>query len=381
MPRRTEPAPVDPPGAGQLPPDPLPPLPEPHSGEPGPYSRSPLRDVCGSRINPDAIGWYRRRELMKSPECGVKTCAHPDLEQWLGNVGSFDPRMMIKQPPASEWPLSAVIAQIQVWGNKLPYPLPENLTCLVNYEDLAPNPHTPPTDERIINLRERFDPSHKLILGFFGEHRYKLGLWTMETFWHEPFLDNFDAVLMPDFSAFSDDPIPQSLLGERMLQIFAEEGYQAGRTVIPTIAWRSEDSLRRQVELVASLYPRVNTVMLDCYGGHVERVKWAWRWLFAIEKYCADLPIRWLIAGMSAGWAVVELREMFPRGNFHIITPAAMHRVAMSAVAKPEIAAARFYQKIRAIEEVRSGERTPTRMPRPDEWPTFSQAKLPSAQI
>jgi hypothetical protein len=367
-------------GKVKLPPDPLPPLPEPDTGAPGPYSQSSLRDVCGSRINPDAIGWYRRRELMTSKECGVKSCAHPDMETWLTQVRSFDSRMLVRQPPAAEWPLSKVIGQIPIWGEKLPFALPENQTLVVRYEDLVPNPITPPADARALNASERFqDGNHALILSFFGDRRYISGIWPQTDFWQQPFLDQFTAVIMPDFSHFCDDPIPQSLIGERMLQIFAEEGYYAGRTVIPSIAWRSEDSLRRQVELYKSLYPRVHTVLLDCYGSGVKTQLWMWRWLFAIEKYMTDTPIRWLIGGLSSARALMELRDILPNGNYHIITPLSMHRACMRVAQDKEVMATRFHAKSKAIEEYASGERNIDRLPRPDEWPSFSRVKLPPA--
>ena len=361
----------------ELPPNPLPALPDPsYDGGLSPYANSPLRDVCGTRINPDAIAWYKRREAMTSEQCGVKSAAHPHMEAWLANVRSFDARMTVRQPPLSEWPLSKIIAQIQIWGTKLPYPLPEGITCLVNYDDLAPNPSTPPRNDRAINIRERFDDSSELLLGFFGDHRYNMGLWPQESFWHEPFLDNFTGIVVPGFSAFSDDPVPQSLLGERMLQMFAEEGYYAGRNVIPQIAWRSEESLRRQVELLASLYPRVNTVLVDCYGMHVDSVKWAMRWMFAIRKYLKDLPFRFLIAGMTSYWMIEKLNEIFPDGNYCLIASAAMHRRAMAAAANPDIMASRFSQQVRRLQDYCGGRQTGNSIDWPDEWPTFSQARI-----
>lgn len=363
-----------------LPPNPLPALPDPsYDGALSPYANSALRDVCGTRINPDALGWYKRRESLTSRQCGVKSAVHPDMEAWLANVRSFDGRMLIRQPAIGEWPISKIIAQVQIWGTKLPYALPKGITCLVNYEDLAPNPQTPPRNDKALNLRDRFDDSSDLLLGFFGDHRYNMGLWPQEGFWHEPFLDNFAGVVVPGFSAFSDDPIPQSLLGERMLQIFVEEGYYAGRTVIPMVAWRSEDSLRRQVELLASLYPRVNTVLLDCYGMHVDPVKWAFRWLFAIRKYCAHLPIRWLVAGLASGWMIEKLNEVFPQGNYSVIASAAMHRRAMAAAANADIMATRYHREVQRMQDICAGRERVNSVDWPDEWPTFSTARLEPA--
>lgn len=364
----------------ELPPEVLPALPDPaYGGELGPYANSALRDVCGTRINPDALPTYRRRQAALSADSVVMHCGHPLLEALLHNAKSFDPRMDVRQRARSEWPLSKIISQIQIWGDKLPYKLPENLTCIVNYEDLAVNPSTPPRNQRSLRIHDRFDDSNDLLLGFFGDHEYNAALWTQVDFWSEPFLDNFTGIIIPGFSAFSDDPIPQSLLGERQLQIFAEEGSLAGHNVIPMIAWRDEQSLRRQAELVRSSYPHVHTVMLDCYGMHVNAEAWAWRWLFGIAKYCQDLPIRWLVAGLTAGWMVEKLNEIFPNGNYHLIASAAMHRRAMAAAASPDIMSDRFMQSIKRLESYCSGEERVNSKDWPDEWPTFSRAQLPQS--
>ena len=100
-----------------------------------------------------------------------------------------------------------------------------------------------------------------------------LGLWTLREFWYSPFLNNFSGIILPDFSAFSDDPWPQSLFGERMQQIFGQEGSESGRNIIPSIAWCGEESLRRQMALWCSQAPQVNTIMLDCYGAGRDRVR------------------------------------------------------------------------------------------------------------
>jgi len=364
-------------GSPGLPPDPLPPLPDPCYGDrPGPYSASPMRDVCGTRINPDAIGFYKRREYMRDPRAWQKTCAHPELEAWLGDVGGLDPRARISQPPLEDWPLTAVMARIDARPGGMPFELPE-MTYLVDYASFHSDPHSLPNDPRVHDMKERLFPERSsLILSFFNNHMLKLGLWPQPDFWYQEWLDQFTAVLLPDFSAFSDDPVPQSLLGERMHQIFGEDGSLAGRTVIPSIAWMSEDSLRRQVELWTSMYPKVNTIRLDCYGYNVDRTGWTWRWLFAIEKYCKGMDhIRWIVSGITAGWAIRELNDIFPKRNYALVAPVTTFIAAQRRSTDREWSAREFRRRIGQLEDFRAGREVAERKPRPAVWPKFSDVK------
>lgn len=361
-----------------LPPDPLPALPDPaYDGQLGPYAYSPLREVTGTRINPAAVGWYRRREALTSQR-GVLSCAHPDLAGWLGDIRSFDPFTWVSQPKPSDWPLPAILPQITVTGNKLPFPLPDDInTYMIEYENLT-MPGKLPDKPWVLDLKSKFPEDAQLILTFFGGKRELFwGLWTESGFWHHPFLDNFTAICLPDFSSFSDDPIPQSLLGERMQMIFAREGAQAGRTIIPKIAWRSEDSFRRQIELWVSQYPRVNTIMLNCYGHGIDRATWAWRWLYAIEKYCKGHDhIRWIIAGITQGWAIRELNEIFPKKNYSLLPSKLQFIAAQRKAVDPEVMAQRFANKMRHLGAYWSGEEIAEAFPKPTKWPTFEDAKL-----
>jgi len=193
-------------------------------------------------------------------------------------------------------------------------------------------------------------------------------------FWYAPFLDQFDGIVMPDFSAYSDDPLPQMLFGERMMQMFAQEGSDAGKTVIPSIAWCTEDSLRRQVEVWTSQYPKVNTILLDCYGSHIDAVGWAWRWLYALEKYCAGKKhIRWLFTGMTSGWAIRELNRIFPDGNYSLVTSASPQIAATRGTTDKERMARRFRRAMAKIEDLHSGRMVADAQPRPDHWPTFAE--------
>lgn len=365
----------DPVGKGKLPPEDLT-LPDPcfQDGR-GPYHVSALRDVCGTRINPDAIGWYKRRQLLTRPECPAKTAVHPDIELWLGDVGSFDPRSQVVQPPLSEWPFSAVMPRIVVYGEKLAFPL-DPMTYVIFYKDLHSNPRTLPSRPWVSRLKERFPEGTQLVLSFLAGRALINGLWAQTEFWQAEFLRQFDAVVIPDFSAFSDDPVPQSLLGERMHQIFAQEGSEAGHNVIPAIAWMDEYSLRRQIELWVSAYPKVNTILIDCDGTNVDPTGWKWRNLFAIEKYCAPHShIRWLISGITPGWAIRELNDMFPKRNYHIIPSVSVYVNAMQSSPDPGFRHHKFMQRIKQIEAFRAGTEVADRMPKPEVWPQFSDVQ------
>src|SRR6202035_3374648 len=99
-----------------------------------------------------------------------------------------------------------------------------------------------------------------------------------------PFLSHFDGIIVDNFDPFSNSPRPQTLQGERMHQLFMEEGARSGHNVIPALAWADESSLRRQIELFTS-NPQLNTVYVDAYGPRVDRRLWSWRWLMALERY------------------------------------------------------------------------------------------------
>ena len=362
---------------GQLLPDPLPPLPDPcFPDQEGPYRSSDLRDVCGTRINPDAVGWYKRRGIVKDRNTWTKTCAHPDLGAWIGDVGSFDPHSKIVQPIAADWPLSAIAARVAVQGNKMPYQL-EPMTYLIDYDSLHSDSRCLPDPGSVKDLfKNHFPEGSQLLLSFFGNRQLTLGLWALTDFWRQPFLDQFTAIIMPDFSAFSDDPWPQSLIGERMHQVFAEEGSAAGRLIIPSVAWASEASFARQIELWVSSYPQVNTIRLDCLGHNVDKAGWAWRWLFAIEKYCQGMDhIRWIISGMTAGWMIRELNSIFPAGNYCLTTTLSTYIAAMRGSSDKEQQALEFQRRIRALQDFRAGREIADEMPRPEIWPKFSDVK------
>ena len=357
-----------------LPPDPLPPLPDPAYGNvPGPYSRSGLREVCGTRIASAAFYYYRRRNVLLAPE-SIRTCGHPQIEAWVGQVAGFDPHSRITQPKLKDWPMTGIIPRLSIWGDSLPFEVPQ-ATYSIDYSYLHSSPTTMPERETAYGLRERFPEGSKLLLAFFNSRPQVIALWSLMEFWGHRFLDQFDAVLLPDFSAFSNDPMPQYLVGERQMQIFGEEGSAAGRNVIPTIAWPTFEALRRQIETYASSYPQINTIHLDCHGSHVNRTGWVWHWLFAMEEYCAHYPnIRWLISGMTQGWAIRELNRIFPNKNYALMpSPSMMVSVLSGGSRDPAWQADQFRSKIARLEDLRSGREVAEAMERPDHWLSFEE--------
>lgn len=359
----------------KLPPDPIPPLPDPsYDNELGLYAASDLRDVCGTRINPNSMGWYKHRGVVTHPNCMVQTAAHPNVEAWLADVQGFDPRAIVKQPPMKDMPLSIVIPQVSPLSNgTFKFPL-NKATYIVNAMDYQSNPHTLP--EKIIGIKKNLPEGSQLYMNWFGPREYIQGLWTLIEFWEAEALDEFDGLFMPDFSAFSDDPVPQYLLGERMQQVFAAEGSLAGKTIIPGIAWATEESFRRQFEMWSSLYPHVHTIAFDCYGSGVSRVGWLWRWLFAFEKYCQGMDhLRFVFAGISSGWAVRELNRIFPKKNYVLVTPHNNYVAAQRGSADREVQGKKFRTQIKALEDYSTGEVLADEALRPEEWPKFDNLK------
>lgn len=350
----------------RLPPDPLPALPEP-DGTLGPYAHSPLRTVTGTRVNPEAAAWYQHREATVTHESPVRTCCHPDLELWLDNVGGFDPRCRMEQLPIDEWPLPRGIPRVRLAKKFPPFDLPVGAYA-VDYQNLNASTRRLPLEDAWVSteVRQKFPEGSFLILDFVGEHRLIEPLWAYgREFWEHPFLDQFDAVVIPEFSTFVDDPKPQYLIGERMKQIFAQEGWESGRNVIPSIAWSSETSLRRQADLIGSMWPKVNTVFLDLLGLGVDRVAWLWSRFEMLYRYIAPLPQRILISGGSSGWSIAELHEIFPRGNFHLLHIGPFTN-AMRMDATPRRRAEAFRAECHKIEEWGNGLHLPPRMARPE---------------
>jgi hypothetical protein len=352
-----------------LPPEELPAL-DDHDGlGPGPYHHSRLRTVTGQRTNPHST-IYRQRELCLGPGTPINA-AHRNLELYIADVQGFDPRLRLKQPPISEWPLPKVISRVHPSGSFPQWEYPEGGVYAVDYSRVNPGMKTEPTAEWVYDLKSRLPEGSFTILDFIGKHHYVTNLWSQgPSFWQQPWLDSFDAIIVPEFSAFLDDPRPQYLIGERQKQIFAQEGWEAGKTIIPSIAWSSEASLRRQLELLASWYPHVHTVFLDALGAKVDKVQWCWSRLMMLEKYAADLPFRYIIAGVTSGWALAELKHIFPRGNYHVVNLSPF--MGATFALGTEADRAKIYrEQLEIAERKANGQDLSQRSPRPEIDPSL----------
>lgn len=297
-----------------LPPDPLPARPEP-DGTLGPYAHSSLRTVTGTRINPLARDAYVNPDHM-----GALTCANPELGQFLHEIGGYDPRARLAQPPVNEWPMSRLIPRVHLERSFPRFPMPA-ATYAIDYMSMTQSATRFPVADWVNDIRDTFPENSRLLLNFTGNNAQCQYIWSVgPEFWQQPWLSQFDAIITPEFSTFINDPVPQWLAGERYKQIFATEGYEAGHTIIPSVAWSSDTSLRRQLELWCSMYPQVNTVWLDLLGAGVESVSWTWSRLAGLERWMPrDVPMRWLVSGAISGWAIAELMEILPHRNFHTV--------------------------------------------------------------
>jgi hypothetical protein len=218
-----------------------------------------------------------------------------------------------------------------------------------------------------------------------------------------------------------------------MQQVFLSEGAAAGRVVIPMISWANEASLRRQVELWASM-PQVNTILLNCYASGVNRTAWRQRWLTAMRRYMGPRveevgadgetrlltheevqmlirggaiawpsanrdpvtvqtseerlgdapngsyyrllrrpPIRWIITGMTPGWAIRELNEIFPERNYSLLLSGADFIAPQRSATDRELMARRYQRTIRKVEDFRTGRTLAAAIEMPEEILSFSQ--------
>jgi len=351
-------------------------MPQPDPTFPGgvsPYAYSGLADVCGTVSNPYAAWIYRDRGFLCSAEAPLNACYDRDgagLETWLADLGGFDPRCRFWQPPASKWPLHALIGRIEA-SEKPGMPLPAG-TYMIDWRYLVYADGCEKSWAQ--SLRERFEPGTRLLLTFWNDNARKQRLWLDDSFWQRPLLDQFDAIVAPVFRGYDDDPYPQMYAGERMNQKFIEEGVAAGRVVIPSLAFTHPDSLRRQVELFASS-EQPFTVHIDANGhGLGSPVEWRQRWLMALERYCApQLHLRFLISGLHQDWCVSELNRIFPRRNWQLVAPLPAYVDALSSTMTPEQRRQRYVNRLEQLAELYWGRRQVAMpQPYPDTMPTWA---------
>jgi hypothetical protein len=155
-----------------------------------------------------------------------------------------------------------------------------------------------------------------------------------------------------------------------MTQQFTELGAQHGYNMIPIITWQSRDMLLRQIDMLGSLYPQVNTVYIYLISMGVSRDAWMWsRFDDIIQTGLNKLPFRFVISGSEAGKYVSALRDdVFPDGNFHLVTgrPWMDARLSFGSAADRAVT---FRRNIERIEGYHRGEHLPPKAKRPeDPW-------------
>lgn len=317
--------------------------------------------------------WYRQHgRLLASEQAPVVTAAHPQLELWLKVLEGFDGKLNISQPPASQWPLSRVIPRVTPSPSGMPFQLPQG-TYWLDYNQIAKSLQKLPDREWTYDAVKQFPEGSRVMLGFIGEHLISRLLWRHRySMWRHPFFEQFreHGIVCPDFSSWLTDPRPQALVGERMTQQFVDLGHQNGYTMIPLVTWQSRDMLRRQIDMLGSLYPKVNTVYIYLISMGVSRDAWMWsRFDDMVQTGLNELPFRFIISGSEAGKYVRILHEdVLPNGNFHLVTGNPWMK-ARKGFGSAEDRARTFRQTIARVEEFHRGENLPPKAKRPeDPW-------------
>lgn len=347
----------------------LEPLPGP-DGKLTPYAKSGLRTITTTRIDRPAFdSWYKNRaELMASMQSPVLSCAHPQMDLWLKIMRGLDPQLRIGQPPADTWPLTRVIPRVIPSKRGLPFTLPEG-SYWIDYGAVSASMRHLPERDWTYSIAAQFPDPSRVTLGFIGKHLLSRLIFAKRfSLWSHPFFEQFKegGMVVPDFSAWTDDPKPQSLTGERMTQHFAELGYDRGYNMIPTLAWQNREMLRRVTDMMGSLYPKVNTLYLYLNSTGVDRVPWLYSRLEDIQAHLSDLPFRYMISGVESGWGVNALGEVLPRGNYHLVAGGPWMQ-AQRAFGDDSERARVFRRAITQLEEWHRRENLPPLPERPDD--------------
>ncbi len=341
----------------------LPALPEPLTGVPGPAGASALKSLMGTRVNPRAIeGWYQQRgETLTKADAPVTTEYHPRLARQIQALEGLDPVWGFRQAPIDQWPFSRLIARVVPSPDFPQFPLPVG-TYWIDYYKITESTLTLPTVTWAAELKARLPEGSQLILGPVGPYESRGAEWKLRyELFDSAFLDQFDAVVTPDFSSYLNDPTPHALIAERMTQVWAQSGAERGRTIIPTLSWQSEEALMRQVDRLGALAEAgyINTVYVELLSTGVGRDWWIDEYRAPqILAHLAHLPIRWLFTGVDAGWVVRRMREVLPNGNFHIVSLWPWMRTALEPGLSGQKAKA-FRVSCQQLEEWSRGEHLP----------------------
>lgn len=359
----------------------LEPLLEPDS-RPGPYAASGLRTITGTRMNPLARkSWYARHaDRLSTNDALVVTAAHPELAGWLRLARGLDPEWVAAQPPPEDWPLSRIIPRVVPSGDFPKWDLPVG-TYWFDYPEVTRSPHKLPGTPWSTELAARLPQGSFSILGAIGPYMLRNALFRFRSqIWEHPFFTQFDAMVVPDFSSYLNDPRPQALIGERMTQQFVELGCAHGYTMIPILSWQSDEALRRQVDLFGSMYPQVHTVYIELLSKGVPRVPWLYHRFEQIAEQLAHLPLRFLFSGVDHRGMISYLaREVLPDGNFSLVTLWPWMKTGFTPGLRDQ-KAREFRRRIHALEELHRGDAYVTPPPKPDEAAEWFAAQSDDAR-
>lgn len=134
--------------------------------------------------------------------------------------------------------------------------------------------HVDLTDLKVIGFNYAIGERHpedKIVHFFLDDYQF-------ERVWNDPdrylpMLNKFKAVLAPDFSMYTDFPLPVQLFNQYRRQWCGAYWQENGITVIPTICWSTEDSFSWCFDGI----PKRSLVCISTVGGfHSKAAKEAW---------------------------------------------------------------------------------------------------------
>lgn len=338
------------------------------AGQLSPYAASALRSITSSQINPYAVDLYGSQgTYMSESSDAIITGVHPDLPVWLKYLGGGDSEWTCQQRPIEQLPLSRVLPRVVMTGAPHPWPIPQG-SYWIDYANFSRHRTRIPDDGWAMNVRERFPTGSQLVLGPIMDHHVRIAMWNLRyKLWESDFIKQFDAVVCPDFSSYINDPAPQSLLGERMTQIWTEMAMRHGINVIPIISWSNEDSLARQADRLGALAEAglVHTVYIEWLARGVKKDHWIHHRVEAFERHLAHLPIRWIFSGIESGRVMARIHKALPAGNFHTVGIWSWKRTQFEP-GLTEQRARVFRGKLAQIERHQRGEELPPSLARPN---------------
>jgi len=130
------------------------------------------------------------------------------------------------------------------------------------------------TDPKVIGFNYAIGERHpedKIVHFFLDDYQF-------ERVWNDPdrylpVLNKFKAVLAPDFSMYTDFPLPVQLFNQYRRQWCGAYWQEHGITVIPNICWSTEDSFSWCFDGI----PKRSLVCISTVGGfHSKAAKEAW---------------------------------------------------------------------------------------------------------